>query len=119
LYNAIGEIKAKLDTITEAKTYYSYPPDFINLPSISLTESNNIPDKLSEGIEVVTDYGFTIDIWTKTIPDMYNLRIIVDQKINEMGFRRIYGTEVPDIDIKHYTLRYSGKIDKRNNLVFQ
>lgn len=116
MYDIKPAINSLLESIEGVTVSDSYPEDFNNLPHISFYEQEN-KDIYKLKTEVMTEIVIQIDVWhsRSTGP----LAREVNTLMNSIGFKREFARDVPDPKIKHKTMRYKGKVDNRNLLVYQ
>lgn len=117
MYDVKPQINTLLESIVgEDSVSDGYPEDFNNLPQISFYEADNKDSyKLKE--EVLTEIVIQIDIWHNRSTG--SLAQEVNEKMNSIGFKRDFMRDIPDPNIKHKSMRFKGKVDNRNLLVYQ
>lgn len=105
------------DIVGEDNVSDSYPASFNNPPYISFYEQDNRDVyKLRE--EVYTEVVIQIDIWHNRSTGL--LAQQVNTKMNSIGLKREFARDIPDPSgIKHKTMRFKGKVNNRNLLVYQ
>lgn len=115
------DVKPQINTLLEEmvgsdSVSDGYPEDFNNLPQISFYEAYS-GDLYKLKAEVFTEIVIQIDIWhnRSTGP----LAQEVNEKMNAIGFKRDFMRDIPDPKIKHKSMRFKGKVDNRNLLVYQ
>lgn len=117
MYDAKPEIHALLSSIEGVTVSDAYPQDFAVLPCISFYEIANV-DPLRTHDSPLSDISIQIDIWHNRSTG--EIASTVDEKMNSVGFRRAFATDVPDPSgIKHKTMRYRGIVDTRNGFIYQ
>lgn len=118
MYDIKPKINELLEEIVgENSVSDSYPDDFNNLPHISFYELNN-SDVYKINEELYTEVVIQIDIWHNRSTGA--LAQQVNEKMNSIGLRREFMRDMPDPSgIKHKTMRFKGKINTRNLLVYK
>ncbi|MCG7406780.1 hypothetical protein MH117_05060 [Paenibacillus sp. ACRRX] len=117
MYDIKANVNTLLSSITGITVSDAYPKDFNKLPHISFYEIAN-SDPLTIANSPLTDINIQIDIWHNRSTGQ--LASDVDMKMNSIGFRRSFASDVPDPSgVKHKTMRYKGVVDARNGMVYQ
>lgn len=117
MYDVKPIVNTLLESISDVTVSDAYPSDISKLPHISFYEiANNDALLITKG--PLSDISIQVDIWHNRSTGA--LAAAVDEKMNRIGFRRQFASDVPDpTGIKHKTMRYRGIVDSRTNLVHQ
>lgn len=88
-------------------------------PCIVYQEIGNKPYKKSNGIEVISDISYQIEVYSKTDIEGNNILQKIDDVMSKMGFER--SSPVIANTSKYYRTitRFSGKVDHRTGMVYQ
>ncbi len=117
MYDIKPQVKILLESIEGVTVSDAYPKDFTRLPHISFYEQAN-SDYLKRGPEYLTEIVLQVDIWHNRSTGL--LAQQVNEKMNSIGFRREFASDVPDPSkVKHKTMRFRGIVDTRDLLVYQ
>lgn len=104
---------------TGVRVSKDYPTVMSDYPSVVYTEINNIPYKKCDGIEVISDIAYQIDIYTLKEIENKDLALSVDGILSSLGLNRGMFSKSNTSSYYRTILRYEGKIDLRNGLVYQ
>lgn len=110
MQNLKPAVLSALQTATALSTltgfYFSYPPDFTNLPLLSYFEVSNVGDLFADDQEIGSEIIFQIDLWGKA--SLSNYAIAVDSAMATLDFTRIYATDLYETDTKifHKAMRF-------------
>lgn len=94
----------------------NYPKSINGVPLITFFQISNTGSGMHS---VIDNLSFQIDVWTDNFDECIDITLLVDEKMIDLGFNRDYESLDSDIiDASGYykkTLRYSSKVDTRNN----
>ncbi len=107
-------IYSKLNSI--APTYKGYPKAGVKLPCISFYVQQN-SDEVKEIPNSYCKMIFQVDIFSNR--SNVNTAIKVNEMFSKMGFIREFMAEIPEVDINHTTMRFSGIINEKTLRVTQ
>jgi hypothetical protein len=97
----------------------SYPEKFNEFPLISYIEIES-SDKGICGFEVLDKVTVQIDVWVKdSTLELKKLCDKVNDKMYELGFRRIISQDMSGDIVKRKTMRFSAVINTKTNRVYQ
>jgi hypothetical protein len=117
MYDVKPQIKSLLESIPNVTVSDVFPKGPAEAPRITFYELANI-DPLKINKSPISDIAIQIDVWHTRSTG--SLAAAVNEKMNSIGFRRNFAADVPDPSgIKRKTMRYGGKVDSRNLLVYQ
>lgn len=117
MYDIKPEVNELLSSIPDVTISDAFPKGPAETPRITFYEiANDDPLKINNG--PLSDIAIQIDVWHTRSTGV--LAAAVNEKMNSIGFRRQFSSDLPDpLGIKRKTMRYGGKIDARTNLVHQ
>lgn len=101
------------------KVIKNYPKAKSDFPCIVYKEIINTPAFKVNGVEVISDISYQFDIYSVNDTEIKMLADNLDLMISSLGFNRRFNESMDTESYFRRTLRYAGKIDIRNNLVFE
>ncbi|MFF2449367.1 hypothetical protein ACFVSW_20195 [Neobacillus sp. NPDC058068] len=117
MYDVKPQIKSLLKSIPDVSVSDVFPNGPAETPRITFYELANV-DSLKINNSPISTIAIQIDIWHTRSTGV--LAAAVNDVMNSIGFRREFAADVPDPSgIKRKTMRYGGKVDARNLLVYQ
>jgi hypothetical protein len=115
MYDVKPQIKELLEAIPGVKKVSdAWPPDWKDLPQITIFEQF-VSDHLKKGI--LYEIVLQIDVWHNRSTGAIAQQ--VEGKMNSIGFKLEFASDVPDPAVKHKTMRFRGIVDKRDLKVYQ
>ncbi|MBR2744947.1 MAG: hypothetical protein IKE01_06625 [Clostridia bacterium] len=109
--NLKPQIYNKLKEISNVEVSFFYPQKWTNLdtkPAISYYEINNSKASKADDGEYSSYIAIQVDVWTKSSSKCSELTILVNEKMEELGFERTLATDLFEQETKifHKTMRF-------------
>ncbi len=86
--------------------FFSYPKTFTSLPLISFYEINNSIYAFAEDAEYASEINYVIDIWANSSDETNDIALLVNEKMNDLGFIREVSYDIPDENVAHKFMRF-------------
>lgn len=99
-------------------------PDTASIfPTVSITEVSSISERIADGMEILSDVVFQIDVWDKHTDEIQNrkrceeISADISNAVINLGFKRIFSNGINESDMFRKCMRFSGQIDEKNKII--
>lgn len=114
------EIGNLISSIPNINATYFYPKDFKKLPCVSYYVANDSTDVQINNVEYIVNLAIQVDIYTDANKSTTEIAEQIKKKFLSIGFVRAFSQDLQDPSgLNRKTMRFEGKIDLRNNLVYR
>lgn len=104
---------------TGIRVVRNYPKSKNEYPCIMYQEIVNIPAFKVKGVEVISDISYQFEVYCLDDREVTGIVKNIDNIISSLGFTRKFNQSMDTEKYYRRVLRYAGKVDIRNNLVFE
>lgn len=111
IYKKLKELNLKV-----VKNFPKGPGEY---PCVVYKEISNVSYMRVKGIEVISDISYQFDIYSLEEIEVKKIANDVDGVISSLGFNRRFNESLDTSNYYRRTLRYSGKVDLRTNLIYE
>lgn len=102
-----------------AQVSKEFPEDFAKMPTITYKIEDNSTNTIVDGIEVLSNIRFQIDVWTKGSSEGSYICSIINSKFIGMGFERNFYHDFKDGKLTHSIMKFHGIVDNEMKYVYQ
>jgi len=110
-------VKEILET-TGCRVFYHYPASWLALPCVSWRESANRVFARADAQEYLTELNYTIDIWSRSAEENYDIAVRIDVAMAQEGFRRDMCADLfeTNTQLHHRSMRYRAVTDAQGGM---
>lgn len=101
-----------------SNVYSDYPNDFTKTPCVSFFENLN---NSADGTDLLTNIGFQVDVWAKTIAELKSMVAAVDIAVRgTIGLRRSFSQQItdPSSGYRHQSMRFEGTYNALDQKIY-